>query len=144
MAFDWKHVRHFTPEQFDDPLYPGSGINISGVLILELEQTVEWTGYEIVPHWEVGGCVDMKGEHGHGTSSYHCKFEAIDFHFKTDDPTRVQYHKLVKRGFTGMGVYYDWKWDGVPLPIGFHVDIRPVKKTQLWKRINGKYIYFLK
>jgi len=146
---DWGNIpdRVFKIEEFDDPHYPGSGVFISPYLFQKLLSLRLKTGWPIIPHGKVGGAVDVKGEWGHAKHSYHLKergCRACDFHFSTTASTREQFHAVASMGFTGIGVYYDWKWNGKPLPIGFHVDARPASKTQIWKRINKKYIYFLK
>jgi hypothetical protein len=143
---NWKHVRHFTADEVADPDVPGSGDMIDGVLLFMMDDMREETGWPIIPHGPVGGCVDVHGTHGHAAHSYHradrgCK--AIDFHFDTIADPRLQYYEVARRGFPGIGVYYDWHWDGLPLAIGFHVDRRKKSDTQRWVRKNGEYLYLL-
>lgn len=150
---NWKHVRHFELWEFDDPKVPGSGELIDGIIILVLDKMRHESGWAIIPHWKVGGCVDIDGSHGHSSSSYHLKFKgcrAVDFHFadpKTFEPLdvnpRLQYEMVERYRFAGIGVYYDWHWGGKLLPIGFHVDRRPDSKFQRWVRRDGQYIYLL-
>lgn len=143
----WDNIKHFHQWEFDDPKYPGSGryMNMDTVMLLdELREDTDWA---IIPHWKVGGCVDMHGEHGHADHSYHLQAmgaSACDFHFDTDASIREQVAAVVHAGFTGIGIYYDWKWNGSALPVGIHVDRRPSFKFQIWTcRDKGKYIYLL-
>ena len=150
---NWKHVRHFNRKEFDDPKHPGSGDLIDGHLVLLLDKMREETKYAIITHASVGGCVDVDGSHGHSSSSYHLKFKgckAVDFHFaecKSFEPLslnqRLQYEIVERYRFSGIGIYYDWHWGGKLLPIGFHVDLRPIDKLQRWVRRGKDYIYLL-
>jgi len=98
-----------------------------------------------VIHWAVGGAVDVDGAHGHAARSYHLKAmgcKAVDFHFMTGAPVRLQYYEVARVGFPGLGFYPDWTWNGNSTP-GWHVDIRPKDRTQRWTRKGGEYIYLL-
>ena len=146
MSLQWKHVRYFKQYEFDDPKYPGSGQYINGILLICLDKLRHDTGWAIMPNWKVGGCVDMKGDHGHSKDSYHlyskgCK--ATDFYFADpvsykpiNVPIIEQFSKLIQSGlFDGVGVYPDW------LTPGFHVDVGRVEPLY-WVRKNDKYYYF--
>ena len=142
---NWDLIPYFKRQEFDDPDHPGSGDLIDPTFLVNVVRLRKDTGWPIIPHWQVGGCVDVNGTHGHAENSYHLKrmgCKGMDFHFDTDAPKRLQYYYVSKCGFSGIGVYYDWK------PFGFHIDHRPKEKTQRWKRIKKwkkkKYIYFLK
>lgn len=154
MVLSWKHIKYFKPEEFADPHYGGSGENIDGILLFELEKLRKDTGWAIIPHGKVGGCVDIDGRWGHSLNSYHlfkngCK--ACDWHFadpKTFEPLqenpRIQYKAVEEIGFPGIGVYYWWHWNGILLPIGFHTDLRPASRLQRWvSKKQGEYMYFL-
>lgn len=146
MPISWEHVDFFKPEEFDDPDHKGSGEEINGELLILLDRLRRETGWPIITHAIVGGCVDVSGTHGHSKRSYHLLekgAKAVDFHFKTDKSPREQFYAIIRGGFTGIGVYYDWHWNNHPLSVGFHVDIRPKYSTQIWKREKGQYIYFL-
>ena len=146
-SINWKRVRHFEPWEFDDPLFPGSGEHIDPVLLFQLDKLRHEMGWPIITHWEVGGCIDMEGKHGHASNSYHLYkngSKAVDFHFETDADPRTQYHQVELMGFTGIGIYFWWRWNGKLLPMGFHVDLRPVNRTQKWRSDKkGEYIYLL-
>ena len=145
-SISWKHVRHFERHEFDDPAYPGSGDLIDGQLLMMLDDMREDTGWPVIPHAVAGGCVDVDGRHGHADDSYHLKrmgCMAVDFHFAAQVSSREQFYRVRLQGFTGIGIYYDWHWSGRLLSIGFHVDIRPRARTQIWKRVAGDYFYLL-
>jgi hypothetical protein len=145
MPIDWDKYRYFDRYEFDDPDHPGSGDYITEDIVRYLNYLRTKTRWPIKTHWEVGGCIDVNGTHGHSSNSYHLKKNggAADFHFKTNESPRKQFWEVMNSGFTGVGAYYDWHWDGQLLVIGFHVDPRPIEKTQLWRRDNGKYTYLL-
>ncbi|MHA1289505.1 MAG: hypothetical protein ACTSPB_19115, partial [Candidatus Thorarchaeota archaeon] len=145
---NWKYVKYFKPKEFDDPKYPGSGENISGILLHKLTCLRERTawfdppdGWPLIIHSSIGGAIDMDGSWGHSKNSYHLykpernelSCAAVDCHFVTDAPPKIQYSLIEEIGFGGVGVYYDWKWNGKLLPIGFHLDVRPKESLQRWK-----------
>jgi len=143
---NWELVPNFERHEFDDPDHPGSGDLINPVFLVSVVELRKHTGWPMILHWQVGGCVDVNGTHGHADGSYHLRkmgCKAIDFHFDCNASPRLQYYFVSKHGFPGLGVYYDWNW-GKPLKIGFHIDHRPKDLTQRWKRENGAYTYFLK
>jgi len=144
---NWKEIKYFTKKEFDDPSFEDSGDNIDRILLDLLISLREKSGWPIITHCKVGGCVDMKGYHGHAQNSYHLfryGAKACDFHFDTTAPVREQFYMVTRLPFTGLGVYYDWSFNNIKLPVGFHVDLRPEKVTQFWIRDNKKYSYFLK
>jgi len=135
---NWKAIRYFKSSEFDDPSHPGSGDSIDGVLLVLLCRLRADTGWPMI----ITSAVDIDGSHGHAEKSLHrldqgCK--AVDFFFKTILSTREQVYAVMRVGFGGLGIYYDWG-----IPIGFHVDIRPKEWTQLWRREDGKYVYLLR
>ena len=146
----WKDVRYFLPDEFDDPNHPGSGKEIDGILLFQLERLRHTTKWPIITHSAVGGCIDVDGSHGHSEKSYHLLKQgacACDFHFQTDIDVRIQCLEVEMLGFPGVGFYFDWHWNGVLLPIGFHVDMRPKHRAQRWTRkahppLGSKYFYW--
>jgi hypothetical protein len=144
----WSEIEYFEQDEFDDPLYPGSGKHISYALVHMMDMLRGLTGWPIVVHHAVGGAVDMYGEHGHSDNSYHLFKQgclAADWHFVTDAPYRRQYQAVEAMQFTGIGIYLNlWKWNGKILPIGFHTDVRPAEKIQRWScKKKGEYFYLL-
>jgi len=145
---DWSQIKYFRQFEFNDPSVSESGQYINEALLYKLETLREKSGWPIVTHWRVGGCVDMKGKYGHAINSYHLiknGARAIDFHFKTSASKREQYRLVESMRFGGVGLYIDvWKWSNRILPIGFHVDTRPDNLLQRWSCTEkGKYIYLL-
>jgi hypothetical protein len=143
----WEKVKeYFEPAEFDDPKFPGSGEkHMDRELVEMLFKLRVSAGWPIITHAKAGGCVDVEAEHGHAMKSYHLVERgamACDFHFKTEASVREQIFRVLRGGFTGVGLYYDWSW-GKPFPVGFHVDRRPIEQAQIWTRKEGKYIYFL-
>lgn len=144
----WPPVKHFVSKEFDDPDVPGSWEYMDGITILFLDSLRESTGWPIVTHNKFGlrGCVCMEPS-GHSKNSRHYAehpegCSAVDWHFDCDADPREQAMIVIRSNFRGIGIYYDWSWDGKPLPIGFHTDRR--KRPQIWKREKGKYFYLLK
>ena len=144
---DWEKIESFVPEEFDDPGYPGSWIYLNPSTIYELDRLRQRTGWKIITHNKLGlrGCVCVDPT-GHSPNSLHyvkrghfCS--AVDWHFVTDVDPRIQAREVMKSGFNGIGIYYDWHWHG-PLAVGFHTDMRP--RPQIWVRENGEYFYLLK
>jgi hypothetical protein len=138
--FQDKHIsKYFKPSEFDDPHYPGSGIEMNTETIIWLYDLRMKCKWPIIPHGKVGGCVDMDGKWGHEDRSYHLKKQgckAVDFHFESSAPIRQQIWYVIKESnFNGIGLYFDWMWNGNVCHVGFHVDIRPAKEMQLWKRV---------
>ena len=144
---DWTNIKYFHPHEFDDPLYPGSGESIDGELVYDMDCLRGKVACPIITHAKVGGAVDVSGKHGHSSNSFHLQWngsKALDFHFKTNADPRTQYLWVEEMGFTGIGVYYCWHWDGKLLPIAFHVDLRPVDRIQRWVcRERGEYNFLL-
>ncbi|MBW1739411.1 MAG: hypothetical protein JRJ69_18295 [Deltaproteobacteria bacterium] len=139
---NWKHVRYFRPYEFDDPDFPGSGEQIDGTLLFALDRLRHQTGWPIRIHREAGGGVDVGGTHGHSPASYHLLAmgaRAADWHFETDAPVRIQIREVLRFGFGGTGIYFDWG-----IPVGFHTDTRPHARYQVWTRRNGKYLYLVR
>jgi hypothetical protein len=145
MAINWKLVKNFTREEFDDPDFPGSGDLINPIVVFKLDHLRSITGWPIITHNKYGlhGCVCVKKE-GHTEESLHYTPDcmAVDFHFNTKIDSRAQVRAVLSSNFGGVGIYYDWKWEGKKLPIGFHVDVR--SNLQLWRRTDKGYIYLLK
>ena len=138
----WKSVLFFKPFEFDDPDVPNSGYHVNALLVLLLEKLRITIDCPIVTHSKAGGCVDMYGKHGHADKSYHlydqgCK--AVDCHIVTTMNIREQYNRVCQAGFPGIGVYLYGRHK-----VWFHLDTRPITKTQHWvcKR-PGQYEYLL-
>jgi len=145
MTIDWNKIRHFKPSEFDDPEAPGSHVHQDAATVYALDNLRHKTGWPIVTHNRFGlrGCVCVRPA-GHSTGSLHYVengASAVDFHFATQAAPRAQAMAVLGSGFAGVGIYYDWHWAGRRLAIGFHVDQR--HRPQIWKRIDGEYIYFL-
>ena len=147
MSLIWNRIKHFKPEEFEDPEAPGSWIHMDPETVLGLDRLRETTGWPIVTHNRCGirGCVCIRRA-GHSDNSRHyadhpAGCSAVDFHFVTDAAAREQAIAVLRSGFGGIGIYYDWHWNGRPLPVGFHVDRRMF--PQMWNRAAGEYIYLL-
>ena len=152
----WAKIAHFAPIEFDDPEVPGSHEYMYEGTITLIDRLRKLTGWPILTHNKHGlrGCVCIRHA-GHSDNSLHhydhpdgCS--AVDWHFVTDASPRDQAMAVLRSGFTGIGIYYDWRWpsrdrDGrlvsATLPVGFHTDLRP--RPQIWTRKGGEYIYWL-
>jgi len=142
----WNRIEHFTRDEFQDPRYgPESGDLIDPTFLVMIVRLRIETGWPMVVHWAVGGAVDIDGAHGHADRSYHLRdmgCKAIDFHFVTEVSVRLQYYEVARAGFSGVGFYPEWTWNGMITP-GYHLDGRQKKRTQRWTRKDGKYFCLL-
>jgi len=147
---DWEHIQYFAPEEFDDPLAPGSGRLIDMRTVYLLDRLRAITGWPIITHNRHGlrGCVCVRPR-GHSAGSTHYLEHpegpsAVDFHFATDEDARAQAMYVLRAGFPGIGIYQlQGQWPGIGrLPVWFHVDHR--KSPQVWKREGGEYVYLLR
>jgi hypothetical protein len=143
MSIDWTKVKNFDSDEFDDPTHPGSWINMSPQTIYLLDVIRDFTDWPIITHNKHGirGCVCVEAA-GHACNSRHyidhpCGCSAVDFHFDCTAKPRDQAMAVLRSGFPGIGIYYDWS----SCDIGFHVDYR--SKPQVWRRVGGDYIYLL-
>lgn len=143
---DWDAVRHFDPEEFDDPEEPGSHKYIYPATVYLLDTIREKTGWAIITHNKYGlrGCVCVRPD-GHSPTSLHYVehgASAVDFHFDAPHADiRHQAAAVLRSGFPGIGIYTAWRWHGRRLPIGFHVDQRT--RSQVWRRVDNHYVYLL-
>lgn len=143
---DWSAVRHFRPEEFDDPEAPGSHAHVDPATVYLLDTLRTQTGWAIVTHNKFGlrGCVCVRPA-GHSPDSLHYVehgASAVDFHFDARGcDVRAQAQAVLHSGFSGVGLYTDWRWNGRRLPIAFHVDRR--RRPQIWRRMDGQYVYLL-
>ena len=144
---DWNETKHFKPEEFSDPDVPGSWeyMDPETIQLLDILRDENWP---IITHNKFGlrGCVCVSPD-GHSPNSLHYATNkngcsAVDWHFVCGADPRDQAMRVLRSGFRGIGIYYDWHWQGVLLPVGFHVDLR--NRPQVWGRVKGKYIYLLK
>jgi len=144
IAWDAVPNHVFTRAEFDDPNHPGSGDYLDPEVFHELLSIRLATGWPMIVHGAVGGAVDVDGSWGHASGSRHLVEKgacALDWHFITGASAREQARIVLSAGFGGIGIYHDWKWNGAPLPIGFHTDTRD--KFQVWTRREGQYLYLL-
>jgi len=135
-VMDWSRIQYFTPEEFDDSGFPGSGEEIDLMTVWILELLRRKTGWPIV----VLDAVDVEGVRHSRYSCHNLKRDrlqasAVDFWFKTKAGFRDQARAVLLSGFTGIGVYQGWAHPG------FHGDRRA--RFQVWKRSEGKYTYLL-
>lgn len=153
-----KDIKYFMRWQFDDPrtCYIGSGWLINPELVYMLDELIERTGWNIIPHHSVGGCVVLDEKMNdkrfcldkhHLQSHKHC---AVDFHFETNAPPREQFWEVYSVGFTGIGIFTNlaigtYNRDEFDiLPVAFHVDLRSPSEAQIWtcdKRGHNKYLF---
>lgn len=138
-----KDTKYFMRWQFDDPrtCYIGSGWLIQPEIIYMLNDLIERTGWNIVPHHSVGGAVVMDhkmDDKRFCLNEYHLDKCAVDFHFETNANVREQFYEVYYTGFTGIGVFTNlaigtYNRDEFDiLPVAFHVDLRPPSKSQIW------------
>jgi len=132
LPHSWESIVRFKPREFDDPRFPGSGVYIDARLVLLLDKLAITTNYRIIMHRQSGGCVDMRGDHGHSRFSYHrydmgCKagdFHMLDEHYRPlTINLRHQFNLVCQVGFPCV-IVYPW-WNNP----GFHVDVRPFDRA---------------
>ena len=128
----WKSVVRFVRREFDDPRFPGSGIHIAARSVLLLDKLALTNNFRVMTNWRRGGCVDMKGSHGHSKRSYHrydMGCSAVDFYLLdiNYNPLKInlrhQFNLICQAGFACV-IVYPW-WNNP----GFHIDDRPIDRA---------------
>lgn len=117
----WEKLRYFKPDsridRFGDP---GA---IADDLLLRLDDFRHWLG---VPVYVLHGVKTQ----GHSPTSYHyvengaCAVDVVVPDYKDSGINLVL--DATRFGFTGIGYYPHWKWNGVKCG-GLHLDTRPLK-----------------
>ena len=144
-----QNIMHFEPEEFADPDHYGSGEYADKAMVLCLDDLRDVVGHGIRTTASAGGAVDVTGTHGHSKGSYHLwenGAKAIDFYIEDALDVRDQVRMVLRSGFNGIGIYYNIWHDhkGVLLPVGFHGDMRPGGRFQVWScRRKGEYVYLI-
>lgn len=133
---DWRDIDHFTPSEFRE----GVIANMAPDFIKDLDGFRDELGCRVFTSPLVGGWVR---DYGNSTSRHYIgsgrKSDAGDI-FPECDP----FYALlvaVKRGFGGIGLYFDTRYNGKPQWM-MHLDKRPLDRgvPVIWVRdLNGTY-----
>lgn len=117
----WDQLRYFKFNSKTDRW--GSPEDISDNLLLRLDDFRDWLG---VPIYVTSG---VKKD-GHSKRSYHykengaCAVDIVIPNYMESDFDLIL--DATRFGFTGIGFYPHWKWDGQTVG-GLHLDMRPLK-----------------
>jgi uncharacterized protein YcbK (DUF882 family) len=119
----WDRIKYFTPEEMGSE-------KMNFALMNKLDMFRELIKHPVIIHcgYETSG---------HTNSSFHYMKMAADFHVENHFDYGKQFRLLMDLRFNGIGWYPEWNNPG------WHVDVRDKELFSIWKRINGKYIYFL-
>ena len=133
MAIEWKDIKWFTPDNFNDKYSVNKGQDMNMEVVGRLESLRDWIKCPI----QVTAGYDSQG---HSDMSYHYKGLAVDFIICTLMNLREQWAYIRTAGFEGIGVYPHWKYK--IYSGGWHCDMRDI--PQLWRQMDdGSYKYFL-
>jgi uncharacterized protein YcbK (DUF882 family) len=132
----WSQLKYFKKEERNHRDLPawGDPDKMNGVILLIMDRVRHASGWPVIVH-----CGYEKA--GHVKASQHYKGNAVDFHFKTDTPFRIQAEAVIDilrelqvSEFVGLGIYPSW------INKGFHLDCRGHRAR--WGRIEGEYVSF--
>jgi len=134
---NWKDIRWFEPHEFDDRYNKHKGVDMDMEVVERLEMLRDWIKEPVI----ITAGFDSEG---HSPNSYHYKGMAADFIIKTKLSLREQWKYIRILGFSGIGIYPEWRITDTPYRGGWHLDtgdddIRP----QIWRKEGNKYLYFL-
>jgi len=75
---------------------------------------------------------NSKGKGIHVTNSQHYLGNAVDIIFTKWSGTFEELIAIIEKiGFTGIGIYPHWHYNGKTV-VGFHLDVRPTAKVARW------------
>ena len=131
------YIKHFKPAEFRNSL-----IFLKNDLFIKLDKFRDTVNAPVIISPAKGALLRI----GFSTSA-HYKGKAADIFVDTDMPF-LQLVKIAKEtGFTGIGIYPDWKLAGHSNAKGMHLDVRKEKspgKIATWGALNdphGNRIY---